>query len=144
MAAVVWINDVQPRSEPAVLRKGDALPFFDVATLDGVGIRYADVWQRKNIVLVTLPAASTSSGAAYAKALSARSAEFHAHHALCIVTRDVVPGIPSPAVTVADRWGEVQYLASSAAVQDLPDASELLDVLDYVQRRCPECEGEWR
>lgn len=118
---------------------GDSLPFFEVDTVDGGRVRYAELWQRKNVVLVCLP--PSDANADYANALARRSAEFDEYCAVCIVTRDRVPGISPPAVIVADRWGEIQLLASS---EDLPAPQALLETLDYVQRRCPECEGESR
>jgi hypothetical protein len=45
---------------------------------------------------------------------------------------------------VADRWGEIAYVAAAPHVTELPTASELIEWLDYVERRCPECEGEAR
>jgi hypothetical protein len=119
---------------------GGALPFFDVTTVTGARVRYAELWQRRNIALVCLPSDTTVADAAYADELSRKSAEFDAYAAVCVVTRDRVPGLRQPSAVIADRWGEVQYVASS----DLPPVQALLDTLDYVQRRCPECEGEWR
>jgi hypothetical protein len=132
------------QSEPTAVGKGDALPFFDVATIDGGRARYADFWQRRNLLLVCLPVAATAADVEYARQLSGHSAAFDEYAAACVVTRDPVARIPSPGVVIADRWGEVQYLTSPATIRDLPDVRELLDTLDYVQRRCPECEGEWR
>jgi hypothetical protein len=58
------------------------------------------------------------------------------------VTGDRVPGIQSPAVVVADRWGEIVHVATTPQVDDLTSPEELLDWVDYLDRRCPECEGE--
>jgi hypothetical protein len=44
-------------------------------------------------------------------------------------------------VLFADRWGEVVHVEATA---ELPAATALLEWLDYVERRCPECEGEAR
>ena len=118
---------------------GGALPFFDVTTVTGERIKYADLWQRRNVLLVCLPADETTAHTSYANALARHSAELDAYSAVPVVTRDAVAGLPQPSAVIADRWGEVQYLASG-----LPPVQSLLDTLDYVQRRCPECEGEWR
>ena len=133
-----------PILQPAGLRKGDALPFFEAETIGHSRIRYADLWQRRNLLLVCLPEASTPADDEYARALSTRAAECEGYGAECVVTRDRVRGVAPPAAIIADRWGEIQYLACSASGVPLPDPQELLDTLDYVQRRCPECEGEWR
>jgi hypothetical protein len=131
-------NDESHTADPVTV--GGALPFFEVTTVADERVRYADLWQRRNVALVCLPRHLTSEHAEYAKELARRSAEFDGYAAVCVVTRDAVAGLPQPSVVIADRWGEVQYLASS----DLPPVQDLLDTLDYVQRRCPECEGEWR
>jgi hypothetical protein len=43
---------------------------------------------------------------------------------------------------VADRWGEIVYIAGGVQVAELPSPHELADWVSYVQHRCPECEGE--
>jgi hypothetical protein len=126
------------------MEKGDALPFFDVTTVGGEQLRYSDLWQRKNVLLVCLPAAPGREDDAYVGALTSRAEEIDACGAVLVVTRDRVTGMPAPGLAIADRWGEVQYLAASASTRDLPDVQDILDTLDFVQRRCPECEGEWR
>ena len=135
---------MEPPREPGGLEKGDVLPFFEVTTVDDGRVRYAELWQRKNVVVVSLPPSATAHDSEYANEIVRRSAEFDSFCAVCIVTRDAIRGVPLPGVVIADRWGEIQFLASSAAVSDLPDPQELLDTLDYVRQRCPECEGESR
>lgn len=119
---------------------GSALPFFDVTTITGERVKYVELWQRRNVALVCLARDPAPADIEYANDLARHSAEFDVYAAACVVTRDAVAGLPQPGVLIADRWGEVQYLASP----DLPPVQDLLDTLDYVQRRCPECEGEWR
>ena len=126
------------------MEKGDALPFFDATTLAGERVRYEDLWQRSNVVLVCLPQVAAEDDEEYANELAKRAAEFQTYTAACIVTRDPIAGVPAPGLAIADRWGEVQYLATSATTSGLPDVTEIFDTLDYVYRRCPECEGEWR
>lgn len=126
------------------MKKGDALPFFAVTTVGGEKVRYADLWQRKNVLLVCLPAAATLEDDAYVGELTGRAEAIDACGAVPVVTRERVEGMPAPGLAIADRWGEVQYLAPSDSTRDLPDVQEILDTLDFVQRRCPECEGEWR
>ena len=126
------------------MQKGDTLPFFSAITLAGERVRYEELWQRKNVVLVCLPPQPSEGDDEYVAELAERAAEVESHAAACIVTRDAVAGIAAPGLAIADRWGEVQYLASSATTRGLPDVTDILDTLDYVSRRCPECEGEWR
>jgi hypothetical protein len=122
------------------LQRGDPVPHFKVRTVDGDEFSYATIWQHANLVLVTLPESCGQSR--YAFELSARAAEFRNLKGTCVITRDPVTGVPAPSVLVADRWGEVVHVAPAADENGLPTPSELLEWLDYVERKCPECEGE--
>jgi hypothetical protein len=124
------------------LQCGDQVPHFTVRTVDGGEFRYSTIWQHANLVLVTLPESAGESR--YACELSAREAEFRNLKSSCVITRDPVTGVPAPGALVADRWGEVVHVATAADESGLPTPSELLEWLDYVERRCPECEGEAR
>jgi len=122
------------------LQRGDQVPHFQVKTLAGDVFSYSTIWQRRNLVLVTLPGAGRESG--YPSTLAARGRDFDERNAACVMTRDRVPGVPTPGAAVADRWGEIVYVVAATDVGELPPPSELLDWLEYVERRCPECEGE--
>ncbi|MGH9374390.1 MAG: hypothetical protein ACRD15_22970, partial [Vicinamibacterales bacterium] len=124
--------------------RGDAVPHFEATALDGTSIRYRDVWQRKNLLLVALPAGQAAAFESYVSLLESRRADLSAHEAVCVITRDPIPGVPPPAVVVADRWGEAALVASGQIAADLPAADELVEWLHSVQIRCPECEGESR
>jgi hypothetical protein len=124
-----------------MLQRGDLISHFEVKSVGGELFSYSTIWQRKNLVLVALPAESESRGS-YVSRLIARQSEFAAKGAECVMTRDRVPGIESPGVVVADRWGEIAHVATTSQVDDLTSPDELLDWLDYLDTRCPECEGE--
>ena len=124
------------------LQPGDQVPHFEVRTLTGDVFRYATIWQHKNLVLVSLSNAGADDGDP--SAVARRSADFQANESTCVITRDHVPGVPAPGVIVADRWGEIVHVAAAPHVSALPAPEELLAWLDYVVRRCPECEGEAR
>jgi hypothetical protein len=126
----------------AVLQRGDSVPHFDVTTIRGELVSYSTIWQRKNLVLVSLPAAESQGSATYISELVARKSEFGAKHAECVVTRDPISGITSPGIVVADRWGEIVHVSQAIHVEDLTLPQDLLDWLDYLEKRCPECEGE--
>ena len=125
-----------------MLRRGDLLPHFTVKTLHGDEFRYATIWQHKNLVLIALPATDSESARRYVSELAARGAEFSTNNTDCVITHDRIHEIPSPAVLVADRWGEVVCIAAKSDVGDLPQVDDVLEWVRYVQSRCPECEGE--
>jgi hypothetical protein len=53
-----------------------------------------------------------------------------------------VPGVQAPGALIADRWGEIIHITAVAESAQSPAAEDLLGWLEYVQNRCPECEGE--
>jgi hypothetical protein len=125
-----------------MLAKGDAVPHFDVRDLDGRTVRYADIWQRRQLVLVALPGAADDVGRAYAAHVAARLAAPGAPDTAVVVTADSVPSVPAPAVIVADRWGEVYFAAGGAEARDLPAPGEVVEWATFVAHECPECQGE--
>lgn len=127
-----------------MLERGDRVPHFDVATLDGGRARYTDVWQRKNLLLVSVSEVESSESSGYVARLAAGVPELTAHDTALVVTTEHIDGAPRPGVVVADRWGEIHFVAHKPAVGELPDADELIGWLRYVQQQCPECEGEAR
>ena len=64
-------------SEP-VLRPGDAVPHFEVETLQGGLINYSTIWQRRNLVIVALPALESGVAERYVSRLTAKAPEFRA------------------------------------------------------------------
>ena len=134
--------DMNPSQQPLVIKPGDAVPHFQVRAVDGRLTRYVSIWQHRNLALVVLP--ETAGEGEYADALTARAADFESLNTALVVTRDHLPGIPAPAAIVADKWGEIVHVVAAERVADLPSAEDLLAWLDYVEMRCPECEGEAR
>ena len=128
----------------SLLQVRDAMPHFEVARLDGARVRYESIWQRKNLLLVVMPTRVDNASETYASQLANRLDEITRHDAECVITRDPIPGIQPPGVLVADRWGEVHFVAESENVAGLPPLDELIEWLQYVQMKCPECEGESR
>ena len=125
-----------------MLQRGDSLPHFEVKTIEGELFSYSTIWQRRHLVFLAIPAAESEATGTYISQLIAVRSEFTAKDAECVVTGDRVPGIQGPAVVVADRWGEIVHIASTSRVEDLASPEELLDWVEYLGRRCPECEGE--
>ena len=124
------------------LQPGDLVPHFDVQPVHGGVFHYSVVWQQRNLVLVTMPAAGNDGG--YVSDLLALQPEFNNRQTACVVTREGVAWLPAPGVLVADRWGEIVHIAVPISVADLPTPGELLDWIEYLENRCPECEGEAR
>jgi hypothetical protein len=125
-----------------VLQRGDSVPHFDLRTLDGEELSYSTIWQRRNLVLITLPASDSEPARTYASELTSRRPEFRRYDADCVITRDNIPGIPTPGALIADRWGEIACIAATKDVAELPPVQELLEWASYVQLQCPECQGE--
>jgi hypothetical protein len=124
-----------------VLQRGDQVPHFEVRTAGGELFRYASIWQHKNLVLVALPG-DAPAGVWDTIEQATRGDAFQRPESIFVVTRDRVPDLPAPGALVADRWGEIVYSTQTSRVDELPTSSDLLDWLDYVDQRCPECEGE--
>ncbi len=121
------------------LQPGDQVPHFNVKTLDGAGFDYEAIWQRRNLLLVVLPEAEENDG--YAAALRARGAEFKSVEAECVITRDRVAGLAA-GVVLADKWGEIIHVVEASGPAGYPPPDELLEWLEHIHHRCPECEGE--
>jgi hypothetical protein len=126
-----------------MLKPGDLLPHFTVTDLYGSRVDYSSIWQRKNLVLIMLPDSGPSSHS-YAEQLMARARDSQKDDTAWLVTCDRIARLPSPGAIVADRWGELMHVAQAPDVAHLPVADALVEWVEYVQHRCPECEGEAR
>jgi hypothetical protein len=125
-----------------MLQKGELLPHFSVTTVAGERFAYSDIWQRKNLVLISLPHEESNGGTEYLAQIATGTSELTGDDTACLITRDRIPGVPAPGVVVTDRWGEIHHVTHAARVEDLPRLHELIEWLRYVQSQCPECEGE--
>jgi hypothetical protein len=125
------------------LQRGDLVPHFEVRTTSGELFSYSAVWQRMNLVLINLPA-TVSADEDYVRELKRHDAEFSERDSVCIVTRDEVPGLPAPGALIADQWGEIICVLAAIHLENMPPPRELLEWVEYVACRCPECEGEAR
>ena len=128
-----------------MLQRGDLVPHFEVTNLEGDTVSYSTIWQRRNLVLISVP--STDPEGTFSPYLSQLRADGPAvtrDDTEWVITRDSVAGIPCPGVVVADRWGEILLIASGSRVVDLPDPHEVAGWVTYLHHQCPECEGEAR
>lgn len=124
-----------------MLTRGNQLPSFEVETLTGARVRYDTLWQRRNLLLVLLDRDDPGS-ASYAAAFDPLASALEEYDATPVVTFDRVPGLPTPGVVVADRWGEIYQVAGAPDATALPAPDEVLEALRYVAHECPECQGE--
>jgi hypothetical protein len=125
-------------------RRGDLLPHFSVDTLAGSRFSYSTIWQQRNLVLLLVSRTADGHTPPISE-ITSRQADFDAANTTCVVTADVVDGLPSPGVVVADRWGEIVHVAPAGPGEILPSPpsiDELLDWVRFTQMKCPECEGE--
>jgi hypothetical protein len=127
-----------------MLARGDTVPHFEVRTLQGELFSYSSIWQRKNLLLVTLPTLDAGSTEDYLTELSTRLQHLGDQALEYVITRDLIPGISASAVLVADRWGEIVYTVEASDVAGLPAPQDVLEWVNYLNNRCPECEGEAR
>jgi hypothetical protein len=125
-----------------MLQRGDSVPHFAVKSVGNEPVDYSTIWQRRNLVLVTLPHVASDARTRYISELTSLGPALSAQNAECVITLDCVPGTFSPGVLVADRWGEIVYTGAIPDIAGAPSPADLLDWVSYVQSRCPECEGE--
>jgi hypothetical protein len=121
------------------------VPHFDVATLDGARVRYAnDIWQRWNLLLVLVPDVESPGARRYLEGLQAAAAELAMLKTRVVLTPEAVGDLRPPAAMVADQWGEVAYVGApdDGRITSLPAPEELVSWVRYLSTRCPECEGE--
>jgi hypothetical protein len=125
-----------------MFHKGELIPHIDVTTVDGGRFAYSDIWQRKNLVLVSLSPEESDANDEYLSQLTTQMSDLTGDDTACVITQTHIPGIPAPAVVVADRWGEIHHVTNTPRVEDLPTPQELVEWLRYIRCQCPECEGE--
>ena len=122
----------------------DLIPTFTAMNaVDGALVHYQSVWQRKNLVLVTVPS-DDPTAPSYMESIIASKPSLASHDTALIVTTNQIAAVPSPGVLVADRWGEIYYIKGASRAADLPGPDELVEWVRYIQNECPECQGETR
>ena len=125
-----------------MLTKGDHVPRFECVTIDDIRVNYADLWQKKNLALVCLAEETSPEAQSYVQQLREALPALAAHDAVVVVTTSPIDGMPMPGCAVADRWGQMQWVASADQAADLPSPREIAAWLHFVEIQCPECEGE--
>jgi hypothetical protein len=123
-----------------MLRPGDHVPHVSWRMIDGRTISYADLWQHRNLILVSLP--TESDFARYADRLEQDLRPAVPADTALVISHHGVTGLPAPAILVADKWGEIHYAHAASQPAEMPDSDALLEWLTYVRMQCPECQGE--
>jgi len=113
------------------MQRGDIVGHFDVRTAGGDPFSYLSIWQRKNLVLITLTATATDDEG-YLRELERHEAKFSERNSVCVVARGDLPGLPAPGALIADQWGEIVHVVAAIDVTDLPTPHELLEWVEYV------------
>ena len=127
------------------LAVGGLMPHFRATDVQGRPFVYSEAaWQRRNLVLVRLPAQRSDADADYIAALTEGAEVFDACTAVTVVTRDPIEGMPGAGAVVADRYGEIFHVERAGDIASMPTAVALLEWVDFVQRQCPECRAEAR
>lgn len=118
-----------------MLRRGDQLPDFEAPTVDGAHFRYADVWQHRNLVLITT-GLSSPSVVAYLSDLRDRVAALKPDNSTVVAVQNV-QALPASSLIVGDRWGEIVFIAAlSDDVARWPSSDDVLEWLEMVRQRC--------
>jgi hypothetical protein len=129
-----------------MLQPHDNVPHFAVTDIDGGAVTYGSIWQHSHLVLVCLGHALAADEGererlkAYARSIR----QLAGADVACVITRDEIPSVPCPGAIVADRWGEIAYVAPADDVHRLPSPDALAEWIEYLRSQCPECEGEAR
>lgn len=129
-------------SSAATRQPGDFVPHFSVTTIDGGTFEYSSIWQRRNLLMVVAPDEHTTGSAGIVNAIDELTRGGELSETVVVITRSPIAGLSSPAVLIADRWGEIIHVAPLRESDAMPTAADLREWLEYVARRCPECEGE--
>jgi hypothetical protein len=125
-----------------MLNKGDHVPRFECVTIDDIRVNYADLWQKKNLALLCLSEDASAEAQSYIQQLREALPALAVHDAVVVVTTTPIDGMPLPGCAVADRWGQMQWVASAERIAELPSPREIAAWLQFVEIQCPECEGE--
>jgi hypothetical protein len=127
-----------------MLQARDHVPHFTVTSIDGARVDYSQIWQRENLLLLSLPDSKSPESEAYVGQVERQLRESDVGDTKWVATREAITEVPRPGVLIADRWGEVAFVAEAQDIAGMPPPGELIEWLRYVQNRCPECEGEAR
>jgi hypothetical protein len=93
-----------------MLKAGDLLPHFSVTTLGGEPFAYSDVWQRKNLLLVSLSHADSPGNAEYVSQLASQISALTGDDIVCVVTSDNIAAFP-----LLELWSPIDGARSTTS-----------------------------
>jgi hypothetical protein len=128
-----------------MLQAGEMLPMFVVANrLDGKRVDYRDIWQRNHIVLISAPDDDRTVDDYVGSIRTGETTALQEPDTAVVLTSEPIAGVPTPGLVIADRWGEVRYVAAASRAAALPPPEAVAEWLHSLRTECPECEGETR
>lgn len=125
-----------------MVEAGQQVPHFTARGIDGRDVAYASIWQHKHLLLVSIRGLQSEQAAV--NALQQRLPLLEAHDTALVITASAIGGIPRPGVVIADRWGEIGFVAAGELGSGATTIEDALAWVRFVAQRCPECEGESR
>jgi hypothetical protein len=126
--------------QDVALRRGDLVPHFETTAVDGRPFRYADVWQRSNLVLLILPKNVAAEARGYIAELQDRVAKLTPANSVVAAVEGPVAGLPASAIVLSDRWGEIAHVMDlPPALTAWPEAGDVVEWLEFIRMKCPEC-----
>jgi hypothetical protein len=124
---------------PVLLEPGHLIPHFTITTLEGREARYADLWQRCNLVLFALPRSADNAARDHLLSLQERLSEVTPDDT-AVLAGHLDPSMPKPTLLICDRWGEIAHLQElSEDVASWPSIHEILEWVQFIRVQCPEC-----
>lgn len=122
------------------VRTGELVPHFEATTIDGAHVRYADLWQQRNLVLYSLPRGTVAAARGYLDELRSRIAQLRPDDVTLVASEGSIPRIPESSLLICDRWGEIEHVASlSDDMQRWPAIDDIIEWLEFIRSKCPEC-----
>jgi hypothetical protein len=92
------------------------------------------------VVLLLVPPGATGRAGGYLDALRARIAQLRPDDVTLVATEDAGSRLPPSTLLICDRWGEIEHVAPlSDDVQRWPDIDEIVEWLEFIRSKCPEC-----
>ena len=117
------------------LRRGDQVPDFEAATIEGGQFRYVEIWQHRNLIAINTTV-SSAAVLAYVADLRVRVAALKPDNSTVVAVQSA-SALPASSIVICDRWGEIVLVAPLVDdVAQWPPPDDLLEWLNMVRYRC--------